>query len=401
MKRTIFFLIICSLFLLFSSCFTTKKAVEPEIEPVPEVTEEVAEEVLVIPPSLYESDDQWLASPVSDSVLKPVDVFFLFPPDFSSDAYVVIDGELDYLYDNVVEEEEEPPVVEVPAPVLDAEGNVILVDTVVVEEEPIVEVIEPVDPRNAKWPYYQAAQASVFTEECNLFAPLYTPVNPIAYVDADEEKRERLLREQSLPDITEAFTYYLENLNEGRPFILAGSSEGAATLLLLMKDLFDDEEIANRLIAAYLPGTSVTQRDLNDYPHLKFTERSDDSGVIISWNTEGEKITARNPFVFEDTLLINPTTWTYTEEFVSKTKNKGAIFYDADGNKIIEIRKFTSTQIDPLRRVVVAYNPDAGFYTIWQGQRVPRGIYHLQDFTFFYQNIRMNVKERIASYLDK
>lgn len=43
-----------------------------------------------------------------------------------------------------------------------------------------------------------------------------------------------------LQDAEAALDYYFENLNEGRPFILAGHSQGAAILKELLKTYFRD-----------------------------------------------------------------------------------------------------------------------------------------------------------------
>ena len=46
-------------------------------------------------------------------------------------------------------------------------------------------------------------------------------------------------------------------------------------------------EYLKRMIAAYVVGYSITEDYLKANPHLKFAERADDTGVIVSYNTEG------------------------------------------------------------------------------------------------------------------
>ncbi len=181
------------------------------------------------------------------------------------------------------------------------------------------------------------------------------------------------MKKRVLPSVSEAFLYYLEELNEGRPFILAGHSQGSHALLLLMEELFSDPELQKNLVAAYLPGYSVTEQDLIDYPHLRFAAGEDDTGVIISWNTEGEYVQGNNPVVLSDALVINPLNWKTDDEFVSRIKNRGAVFFDQTGEEVIRIDRFTSAQIDPERRVVRAYEPDPRFYLIGEGLLFPRG----------------------------
>lgn len=88
-------------------------------------------------------------------------------------------------------------------------------------------------------------------------------------------------------DGTAAFDYYTKNYNNGRPFILAGHSQGANTLANLLSGyLKTNSTVLARMIAAYVIGYPVTTEYLSNNPHLKFVSGSNDTGVIISYNTE-------------------------------------------------------------------------------------------------------------------
>jgi len=65
-----------------------------------------------------------------------------------------------------------------------------------------------------------------------------------------------------------AFDYY----NQGRLFILAGHSQGSNVLLNLLAAIATDSDVYRRMVAAYLPGYSVTREYLAHNPALKFTE---------------------------------------------------------------------------------------------------------------------------------
>ena len=60
----------------------------------------------------------------------------------------------------------------------------------------------------------------------------------------------------------------------------------------------DHPEVYSRMIAAYVIGNPVTQASLDNNPHLKFATGPDDTGVIISYNTEA-------PNVMEKTYLFS------------------------------------------------------------------------------------------------
>ena len=64
-------------------------------------------------------------------------------------------------------------------------------------------------------------------------------------------------------DMIAALDYYFDNYNEGRPFIIAGHSQGSALLKLALKNYFKDHsDYYERMVAAYLIGYSVTKDDL-------------------------------------------------------------------------------------------------------------------------------------------
>lgn len=93
-------------------------------------------------------------------------------------------------------------------------------------------------------------QAARFGTVCEVFAPLY---------------RQRTLTagggeygEIAYADVVDAFKYYLGNLNEGRPFVLMGHSQGAGHVRRLIRDEVDPfPGIRERMISALILGSTV------------------------------------------------------------------------------------------------------------------------------------------------
>ena len=72
--------------------------------------------------------------------------------------------------------------------------------------------------------------ASVFEESCNVFVPWYRQCG-MRYASQTSKKYGSLdpaLAGLSYSDIKAALDYYFENCNNGRPFIIAGHSQGSA-----------------------------------------------------------------------------------------------------------------------------------------------------------------------------
>jgi hypothetical protein len=69
------------------------------------------------------------------------------------------------------------------------------------------------------------SQAGVFEGQSNVYAPFYRQAS-LYVLNAREEDRNKALS-VAYSDIERAFTYYIENFNGGKPFILAGHSQGS------------------------------------------------------------------------------------------------------------------------------------------------------------------------------
>lgn len=120
--------------------------------------------------------------------------------------------------------------------------------------------------------------------------------------------------------------------------------------LRLMKDCFDDEATSGLLVACYAIGWRITEEDLRQYSHLRMASGEDDTGVIISFNSEAESV--------QDSLLIpagtrslaiNPLNWRTDATPASRQENPGACFPDYSGEIVTEIPHLTGAYIDPVR----------------------------------------------------
>ena len=240
-------------------------------------------------------------------------------------------------------------------------------------------------------------EKGIYDGECRFFAPYYRQIGLNVYELPAADREEYL--ELAYEDVQDAFEYYCEEWNDGRPIVLAGFSQGADMCLRLMKDCFDDEALQDQLVACYAIGWSITEEELEENPHMKAAQGEADTGVIISFNSEAESIT--------DSLMIpsgtkavsiNPLNWKTDGTKADKNQNLGACFTDYDGNIVNEIPELTGAYIDSTRGAlkVTDVTPEeypASLYIFEDG------IYHLYDYQFFYRNLQENVKTRVESYM--
>ncbi|MBQ9629770.1 MAG: DUF3089 domain-containing protein, partial [Synergistaceae bacterium] len=131
-------------------------------------------------------------------------------------------------------------------------------------------------------------QASAYEDSTNVFMPYYRQA-ALRYAGEVRKKTgngDAIFSGIPYSDITSALDYYFEHYNNGRPFIIAGHSQGSGIASFVLKKYFKEHpEYYKRMIAAYIIGFSVTKGDLEANPHLKFATGETDTGVIISWNT--------------------------------------------------------------------------------------------------------------------
>ena len=79
-------------------------------------------------------------------------------------------------------------------------------------------------------------QAIVYAESTNVFAPYYRQVNMAVAATAPAETREALLQQEPKADLFAALDYYSEHFNNGRPFILAGHSQGSQMMTYVLSE---------------------------------------------------------------------------------------------------------------------------------------------------------------------
>ena len=262
-------------------------------------------------------------------------------------------------------------------------------------------IICPIDyiPMRATVTNAVIAHSGIFDEIGSIYAPFYRQADAIYILDKKNNisKEEQNKYFYSIPkeDAIAAFDYYIKNYNNGRPFILAGHSQGAMMIKEILKDYFKtNENLKNRMVAAYIFGYSVTQKDLDENPHLRFANSEYDTGVIISYNTEAPDFNGYNPTLLEGAISINPITWTLDETLATKEQSIGANISSNYGNPT----KIADAKVDKKRGVIKCstINPD-DFYS-GENSIFEKGVYHQYDIALYYYDLKENVRKRVGAF---
>ena len=237
--------------------------------------------------------------------------------------------------------------------------------------------------------------AVVFEGLANVYAPMYRQMNiaGLGLSDADAAP----LQEIAHNDVWRALSRYLKTENKGRPFFLAGHSQGSMILTDFMLEHWGSTGAEEQLIAAVLPGWSLTPADLAAHPAVRMCGRSNQTGCVISYNTMATGRQLAAPTLKAGALAVNPLSWTMDGVFVPAEKNLGSVFFDADGNPKT-YPHFTSARIVDGGLVVQPEN--VNLVTV-KGGHFPEGVYHAFDYSLFFMNLKANIAERIEAFRRK
>ena len=233
-------------------------------------------------------------------------------------------------------------------------------------------------------------QVSVFAASCNIYAPFYRQGALPEMLLGDTAGSERALS-LAYTDIEAAFDYYMAHLNNGRPFILAGHSQGSNLALWLLERRMSNPAYLKKMVAAYVIGWAVTTDDLAAYPHLRMCDHATQTGCIVSYNSQGPLATtsmARPGAIGVNPLLMLDST---SADVADASLNLGTVLMPPMVSAQTEIPQFTGAYI--LDGALILTNPPQTPPMASAGQ-----VYHPYDYALFYRNLEQNAKDRIDSF---
>ena len=236
----------------------------------------------------------------------------------------------------------------------------------------------------------------IFSPYSRVFAPYYRQAEfrrALKEINLPVEKQTFIHR--GINDIREAFRYYMKHYNKGRPFILLGFSQGSVALLEIMKNELAAPEVKAKLVAAYLIGYPNMPKTFLEYPHLRTAAGADDTGVIITYNSQAPG-KVKSPFTGKSKVYcINPVNWRTDGKIAEKTEHKGSRFFDFKTGKATDKKAFITAKIDNASGGLVVEFAEPGKY---DSRSLGSGVYHMFDLNFFYYDLRINGKLRIAAF---
>jgi hypothetical protein len=189
-------------------------------------------------------------------------------------------------------------------------------------------------------------------------------------------------------DVRDAFLYYLEHYNHGRPIIIASHSQGSWHAKRLLKEFFDGKELQKKLVCAYVIGFPV---EINCFQSIPVCKDSSETGCFVSWRTFKSGYVP--DYVLKEknqSIVVNPLSWRTDNEYIGMDRNLGGVLYN--------FQKITPHVVDAKinGNILWSCKPDI-FGKIF----IRNKNFHIGDINLFYVNIRENVKCRVINYLMK
>lgn len=228
-------------------------------------------------------------------------------------------------------------------------------------------------------------QASLFNGVAKVYVPYYRQMTYYGFWGNDSDKGQAL--QLARADIEAAFSYYMEHFNHGRPFILAGHSQGAWSIYQLVESLLPyHPEWQSQLVAVYAVGWAIPPDSLTKLPVCSTATQT---GCLVTWNTYAWGHLPAGPYstMPENPICVNPLNWKTDTTYAPFDLNKGGV-----GR---HYRKVYPQAADA--------KVEQGYLWIHK-DHLPGSTkwikrFHAADYNLFWLNVRQNVEDRAHQWL--
>ena len=245
--------------------------------------------------------------------------------------------------------------------------------------------------------------ASAFNRADEIWAPKYRQASVGAFL-TDKEEAEKAI-DAAYRDVEQAFAYFVESVDEDRPIVLAGHSQGSLHILRLMQDRIAGTPLAGRIAAVYPIGWPISVA--HDLPALPFPACAsiDQSGCISTWSSFADD---NDPsFVMEryaatpgfdgqprgdgPIVCVNPITGTANGN-APASKNLGTLIPEEDFSSASLVAGGVPARCDASGLLLIGDPPEVGSAVL------PGNNYHVYDIPLFWRNLQENVVTRVRAW---
>lgn len=247
------------------------------------------------------------------------------------------------------------------------------------------------------------SQASAFNGVSEVYAPKYRQAAFGAFLLRSQDAQAAL--DLAYGDVARAFDRFLQQLEPGRPIILAGHSQGALHVTRLLREKVAGKPVASRVVAAYVVGWPVSAATDVPAMGLPACAAAGQARCLLSWQSFG--VPANTDLVTEvyegstgfngqkrrqaDMLCVNPLTGT-KDGAASPSANRGTLVPDANFTRAALAPGQVGAACRDGFLLIDGEVPPLGPYVL------PGNNYHVYDYALFWANIRQDAERRLAAW---
>lgn len=273
-------------------------------------------------------------------------------------------------------------------------------------------------------------QSSVFNGCCRIFAPRYRQATFHSFLKGNDNSRKAL--ELAYEDVLDAFKYYLEYENNGRPFFIGSHSQGTCHSIRLLEEFVDGHECFSRMVAAYCIGFQfpIEKFEKGRFKNIRMATSAIDTGCVIAYDTFLDS--GKPPHLLDKVEIyypdkkkwirrahkkpvgVNPVSWNTKDEKVNAEQHLGCAILVHEDPKKINLKNFGTDELVGLNPIglkapemedmTTQLRKDGFLYVskpknpLLRRMVLPGGNLHNYDYNLFYMNLRENIKERYLAY---
>lgn len=240
-------------------------------------------------------------------------------------------------------------------------------------------------------------QASAFNGCCAVYAPGYTQATGLSFVAPSRDGDHAI--DVAFADVVAAFDEFLRR-GGGRPFLIAGHSQGSFLGARLLRERIAKGRERERFVAAYLIGAPLAAGDLGGVPPC--ADRGQ-VGCVVTFNARGPGHD-RHPLEFggmrrKDALCVHPVRGGTDEAPVAAEEHAGAVFFDASRPQLLP--RFLRSRCSEGRLLIDELQPlparglaPSVLLHVMGGEN-----YHSIEYQLFYVNLRRDAIARVERFL--
>jgi hypothetical protein len=245
--------------------------------------------------------------------------------------------------------------------------------------------------------------ASAFGGASEIWAPRYRQATFGAFLT--DEPEAALAIDAAYRDVAQAFDYFLAQIGEDTPIVLAGHSQGARHVLQLLRERVAGTPLQSRLAMVYAVGWPISLE--HDLPAigLPACEKRDQDGCVMSWSSFAEPAEPGQwlehyrsspgldgqPRGDSKILCVNPITGEIDGD-APASANLGTLRPNDDLTSGELVPGAVPARCDERGLLLIGDPPELGPYVL------PGNNYHVYDIPLFWRNVQEDVARRVRAW---